>query len=102
MIASEHTQSLSEFRKTAAQTIARLNQTGEAEILTVNGEARAVLLSPTVYDEMAREIELARDAKAIHQAMEEIDQGKSQEAGKLFDGLAAKLAAMQAARRKNH
>lgn len=36
MISTEHTQSLSDFRKKAAQTIERLNQTGEAEILTVN------------------------------------------------------------------
>ncbi len=38
MIATEHTQSLANFRQTAAETLDRLNQTGEPEIITVNGE----------------------------------------------------------------
>jgi hypothetical protein len=42
MIATERTQSLTDFRLKAAETLERLNQTGEAEIITVNGEARAV------------------------------------------------------------
>ena len=46
MIATQHTQSLTDFRQNANQTLDRLGKTGEAEILTVNGEARAVLLSP--------------------------------------------------------
>ena len=38
MIMTQRTQSLSEFRKTAAETIERINKTGEAEIL--DGEWR--------------------------------------------------------------
>src|SRR5438874_2509301 len=55
MISTQHTQSLTDFRQKATETLDRLNQTGEAEILTVNGEARAVLLSPAAYDELARD-----------------------------------------------
>jgi prevent-host-death family protein len=55
MIASQHTQSLTDFRQKATETLNRLNKTGQAEILTVNGKARAVLLSPKGYDELARD-----------------------------------------------
>lgn len=101
MISTQHTQSLSDFRKKAAETLNRLNETGKAEILTVNGEARAILLSPAVYDELTREAELTRDVAAIRRSMKEIEEGKAQEAGVFFDGLHAKLLSMQAAQRKS-
>jgi PHD/YefM family antitoxin component YafN of YafNO toxin-antitoxin module len=101
MIATEHTQSLSAFRKTAAETIARLNRTGDAEIITVNGEARAVLISPAVYDELAREAELSRDVAAIQRAMKELDEGKGVEAKVFFAELRSELLAMKAAQQKD-
>lgn len=100
MLTTEHTQSLSEFRKTAAATIERLNKTGDAEILTVNGEARAVLISPAVYDQLAREVEVARDVAAIRRAMKEFDEGKGRPADEFFSELRAKLLAMKAAASK--
>lgn len=100
MISTRHTQSLSDFRQKATATLDRLNQTGEAEILTVNGEARAVLLSPAAYDELSRELQLARDVTVMRQAIQEIDDGKGQEAGASFGGLRKELLAMKAARRK--
>jgi PHD/YefM family antitoxin component YafN of YafNO toxin-antitoxin module len=93
MIASEHTQSLSNFRKKAAETIDRLNKTGEAEILTVNGEARAVLLSPAVYDELARESQLARDVETIRRSRQQFKEGKSQEVNAFFTELRTELLA---------
>ena len=100
MIASKHTQSLSEFRKKAAETIHRLNQTGEAEILTVNGEARVVLMSPAVYDEMAREAQLSRDVAMIRRSRQEFKEGKSQDVRTAFDELRAELLALKAQQTK--
>ena len=97
MVATKHTQSLTDFRQKAAETLDRLNKTGEAEIITVNGEARAVLLSPVVYDEMTRELQLSRDVAAIRRSMKDIEEGKVMEAGQFFDGLQARLLAMKAA-----
>lgn len=97
MLSTQRTQSLTDFRQKATETLDRLNKTGEAEILTVNGEARAVLMSPAVYDEIAREAQVARDVKVIRQAMREIDEGKGQDAEEFFDGLRARLLAMQKA-----
>lgn len=97
MIATQHTQSLTDFRQKAAETLDRLNKTGEAEILTVNGEARAVLLSPAVYDELAREAQLTRDVTVIRQAMKEIDEGKGVDVDTAFQSIRNELLAMKAA-----
>jgi PHD/YefM family antitoxin component YafN of YafNO toxin-antitoxin module len=100
MISTQHTQSLTDFRQKATETLDRLNQTGEAEILTVNGEARAVLLSPVAYDELTRETHLARDAAVIRQAIAEMDHVKGRKAGEFFESLRAQLLAMKAGRAK--
>jgi PHD/YefM family antitoxin component YafN of YafNO toxin-antitoxin module len=103
MVSTQRTQSLSDFRQKASETLDRLNKTGEAEILTVNGEARAVLLAPGAYDEMERELLLARDVAAIRQSEQEFAEGKGRPANEFFDELRARLLAMKAAQRnKKH
>ena len=94
---TEHTQSLADFRATAAETLDRVNRTGEAEVITVDGKARGVLLSPAAYDELAREAELSRDVAVMRQALREHAEGKGRPAREFFDELEQKLLAMQAA-----
>lgn len=91
MVATQRTQSLTDFRQRATETLDRLNKTGEAEILTVNGEARAVLLSPAAFDEMAREAQLNRDVSVIRRAMEQSDAGEHADAADVFRQIRAKL-----------
>ena len=93
---TERTQSIAAFRTTIDETLDRVNQTGEAEIITVDGEARGVLLAPAVYDEMAREAELTRDVEMMRKAMKEIEDGKGLDAREAFDGLRSKLLQMKA------
>jgi prevent-host-death family protein len=100
MIATEHTQSLSEFRRKAAETIERLNKTGDAEILTVNGEARAVLMSPAVYDQLAKEAMLARDVAVMRRSIQQFKEGKGQEVNAFFDELRSNLLALQSKQTK--
>src|SRR5436309_11273156 len=97
VLATEHTQSLTDFRLKAGETLDRLAKTGEAEIITVNGEARAVLLSPAAYDGLAREAELARDVVSIRRAMKEFDEGKGRPVDEFFNDLRVKLLGMKAA-----
>jgi PHD/YefM family antitoxin component YafN of YafNO toxin-antitoxin module len=99
MLSTEHTQSLSDFRHKAGETLDRLSQTGEAEILTVNGEARAVLLSPAAYDAMAREVLLARDIAAIQLARQEFKEGEGKNVRTAFAKIRAELLALKAKRR---
>lgn len=91
MVATQHTQSLTDFRQRASETLERLNRTDEAEILTVNGEARAVLLSPAMYDRLSREAMLAHDITTIRNAMREIDDGNGIELHTAFDAIRTKL-----------
>lgn len=100
MIASKNTQSLTDFRLKASETLDRLNRTGEAEIITVNGEARAVLVSPALFDKMAREAELSRDVATMRRAVGELGSGEGQEAGEFFDQLRAELLGGKNAKRK--
>ena len=100
MVAVEHTQSLTNFRAKVAETLERVNKTGEAEIITVNGEARGVLLSPAVYDQLAREAQVTRDVAMMKRALQEHAEGKSRPAREFFDELHERLLAMKAARAK--
>ena len=100
MLSTQNTQSLSDFRQNAGETLDRLAKTREAEIITVNGEARAVLLSPAAYDELARDAEIARDVLAIRKAMKQFDEGKGRPVGEFSAELRAELMAMKAARKK--
>lgn len=100
MVSTSNTQSLTDFRQKATQTLDRINRTGEAEILTVNGEARAVLLSPAAFDEMTREAFIAYDVAAISQSIKESAEGKGRDADEFFDEVRAKLLAMKARKRR--
>ena len=93
MISTQHTQSLTDFRQRATETLERLNKTGEAEILTVNGEARAVLMAPAAYDRLYRQALLAHDVTIIRRAREEIAAGKAKPADDFFDELRGEVLA---------
>lgn len=97
MISTQHTQSLSDFRQKAAETLDRLNKTGQAEILTVNGEARAVLIAPAVYDELARarKAEIEHDITAIRRSRKQIADGKVHNLETAFADIRAELVAMK-------
>jgi prevent-host-death family protein len=91
MLSTQHTQSLSDFRENTTETIERLNQNGEAEVLTVNGEPRVVLLSPAAYDDLAQEAQLAHDASVICRSIQQLNEGKYLEASAFFDGVRSQL-----------
>lgn len=76
MVSTQHTQSLTDFRQNATETLDRLRKTKEAEIITVNGEAKAVIMAPELYDAMARELELLRDVESMRKSLEDIKAGR--------------------------
>lgn len=100
MIATQHTQSLTDFRQNANLTLDRLNQTGEAEILTVNGEARAILLSPAAFDALARDAQLTRDVAVMRKAMKEISAGKGLDVDEAFGSLRVELESKKTSTRR--
>jgi PHD/YefM family antitoxin component YafN of YafNO toxin-antitoxin module len=91
MVSTRHTQSLTEFRQKATETLNRLNKTGNAEVLTVNGQARAVLLSPAQFDKLAADAQRSRDVMVMRTAVQQIEQGEGREAGEFLDDLRKEL-----------
>ena len=63
-----HTRSLSDFHQHADEVINYLDHSGEAEVLTINGEARAVLLSLHTFEELVRDALLTRDTSISHES----------------------------------
>lgn len=94
-VSTRHTQSLTDFRQRAAETLDRLNRTDEAEIITVNGEARAVLLSPKQFDQLTSDAVRASDLQAMQQSLQQIRAGKGIELDEALDGIRKKLTQKQ-------
>lgn len=91
MLSTQHTQSLTDFRQKATETLDRLNRTGDAEIITVNGVARAILIAPGVYDQLAREAKINKDVADMRQAMAQIQAGQGRQMDVVFDEIREKL-----------
>ena len=84
--------SLTDFKQNAKEHLDRLRQTGRPEVLTVNGKAEAVVMTPETYDELVQ--------MALGEVREKIAAGlKQARAGQLIDGAAA-LKARRARRKK--
>ncbi len=95
MLRTSQTQSVSDFRANYAETLERINESGDAEILTVKGQARAVLMSPAVYDQIMREVQLMRDVAMIRKSVAAHERGESIPAETFFADLRSKLEAMK-------
>jgi primosomal protein N'' len=100
MTTVEHAQSLAEFVENAAETFERLKHSTEPEVITVDGEVRAILVSPAVYEDMAKRFLLNRDVEVIRVALQEVKEGKSRPVDVCFDEIRSKLLAMKAAQEK--
>ncbi len=72
---------VSDFSRKPAEHIKRLKETGQPEILTVNGKAELVIQDARIYEEM---VELLDTLKKIAQAGNSLDEGKGIPADKFF------------------
>jgi prevent-host-death family protein len=59
--------SLSDFKRRTSEYMARLKRNGSPLVLTVNGEAKFVVLGPAQFQRLA---ELAEEAETIHAIQE--------------------------------
>jgi len=84
VIRTDNIRSLTDFRTNAKAHLERLAKTKEHEVLTVNGEAKGVVLSPESYDELVAEAEYARNLKAIRRGMDAVKNGDTIPAEKVF------------------
>jgi len=72
---------VSDFSRKPAEHIKRLKETGQPEILTVNGKAELVIQDAKAYEEM---IDLLDALEKIARAAKSHDEGKSIPADKFF------------------
>lgn len=82
--------SLTDFQRNAKEHIDRLKQTGNPEVLTVNGEAELVVQSAEAYQELLVDAELARSLRVIGKSLEDAKAGRVQPALSFLKKLAAK------------
>jgi len=84
MIRTDNIRSLTEFRRNAKDHLDRLAKTKDHEVLTVNGEAKGVVLSPEAYDDLVAEAEYARNLKAIRRGLDAAKNGDTIPAEEVF------------------
>lgn len=85
-----------EFAADPASVLDRLARTGQEEVLTVDGEPRAMVMSMETYAEIMREYWRSIDARSIRRSLKEIEEGKGVPVEQCFAELEVKLAAMKA------
>jgi hypothetical protein len=91
MVRAETSQSLNDFRDNCVQTLDRLSRTGDAEVLTQDGEARAIVLSPKAFEALNAAAEFANRLATIQQAETEVTEDKGRPAQAFLDELRSKL-----------
>ena len=70
---SEDIVPVSEFKAQAADCLRRLAQTGQPLVITQNGKAAGVLLSPAEFDRLT---ERTRFVSAVHEGLADADAGR--------------------------
>ena len=76
MIHLEDIHPLTEFQRHAKTHLARVNETGRPEVLTVNGKAEAVLVGIRVYEQMAAAMEEIEALRSIQRGLDNAEAGK--------------------------
>jgi len=89
MIRTENIVSLSEFRQNATAHLDRLAESGAIEVLTVNGQAKGVVMSPKAFDELAAWADRARIAEAIRAGLEDVRAGRVKDSKTAMRDIAA-------------
>jgi prevent-host-death family protein len=90
MIDLTEIRSLTEFQRNAKEHIDRLKQTGNAQVLTVNGQAEVVIQSAESYQQLVEDAELAQSLRLIRKSLDEARSGKSRPMKAFLHELAAK------------
>ena len=91
MTLASDTCELSDFRQNAPVHLDQLAETGRVEILTVDGEAKGVVMAPHVFDRMADQIEQAEITAALRRGFADIAAGRVRPAEEFYRELVAEF-----------
>ncbi len=82
--------SLTEFQRNTKTHIERLKKTGKPQILTVNGKAEIVVQDAESYQKLIEDMDRLEAMAGIKRGLEEVLQGKTSPASKVFDTMRKK------------
>ncbi len=82
--------SMSEHRANLTDHLRQIQETGRPKIITQNGKAAAVVLSPAKYDELMQKAEFSNDIQAIKKSINEVNANKGKEAKSALRAIAKK------------
>lgn len=91
MIRTDDIRKLSDFRQNATAHLDRLAEDGTAEVLTVNGEAKGVVMAPATFDELANKAALIDSLALIDRSMKDVKTGKGEDFREAIRGIADQL-----------
>lgn len=80
--------SLSDFNRNSKAYIERLKQSGEPQVLTVNGKAELVVQDAESYQELLKKAEFADTAAAIHRGMKSHSRGEGKSMRRALEDIA--------------
>lgn len=83
--------STSDFRKDIKAHLDRLSLNGGAEVLTVNGEAKGVVMAPATFDKLARKAAWQDHLDAVDRGMREALAGTGKPARGALKDMKARL-----------
>ena len=91
MYATEERSTLTEFLHDPQSHLARLKDTGNPEILTVDGKAEAVLIDADRYQEIMDRLYEAETVAAIQEGLAAVERGEFKPADQVFSELKARF-----------
>lgn len=91
MIRATDIRKLSDFRQHATTHLDQLSVSGRVEVLTVNGEAKGVVMSPSTYDALAEKAALLDRLAAIGHEWEDIQGSRGEEIRQAVRQIAAEV-----------
>lgn len=77
MIFLEDIHPLTDFQRNAKAHLARLNQTGRPEVLTVNGKAEVVVMGRKAYEQIMTAMEELATLKSIQRGLDDMEAGRT-------------------------
>lgn len=89
-IRTEDIKSVTDFRSNIREHLSRLKASGRAEVLTVNGQAEGVVMSPETFQQLIDDADYGRSVQLIRQSIDEFNQGKGIPAEAVFAELHAR------------
>lgn len=91
MIRADRIHPVTDFVRNYREFLNRIRETGEPEVLTVNGKAEGVIVNVEHYQKMAEAYERAELARAIQEGIDSLAEAPARPAADVFRDIRSKL-----------